>query len=149
MSIFFQSSVELPASPQDVFAFHENPKNITLIAPSSLQVIRVEAGTRAIVGEKFSLLLKQFGFRMEWIGCWERVESGRLLVDIAEKSPFAAWRHSHIFEPCAMGCRMTDRIECRFGGGIFGKAISPFMSPLVFGPMFRARHAATRAYFTK
>jgi len=149
MITIFESSVQLSASPKDVFAFHQNPKNISYIAPSSLRILKVDAGERAIVGEKFTLLLSQFGLRLQWIGVWEAVEEDRLLVDTAEKSPFAFWRHSHIFHPSESGSTMTDRIEYTMPWGALGRTLAPLVRALVFGPMFRARHAATRAFFAR
>jgi len=149
MITIFESSVQLSASPKDVFAFHQNPKNISYIAPSSLRILKVDAGERAIVGEKFTLLLSQFGLRLQWIGVWEAVEEDRLLVDTAEKSPFVFWRHSHIFHPSESGSTMTDRIEYTMPWGALGRTLAPLVRTLVFGPMFRARHAATRAFFAR
>lgn len=143
----FEKSTILEASVEDVFAFHENPRNLMQIAPATLRVISIECEVRAVEGEKFAIHARQFGIPIRWVGVWEKVEQPNLLVDGAEKSPFAFWRHSHIFEAEGSGCRMTDRVECRLPGGRLGAVAGALGLPLVFGPMFRARHEATRRWF--
>lgn len=54
----FQCETELAASPEEVFAFHENPHNIQKISPSFLQVVEVEANSIAIKDDKFILKLR-------------------------------------------------------------------------------------------
>jgi len=48
----FEASVLLPASVPNVFAFHENPHNISAIAPKSLKVLSVKAGHHAVEGAR-------------------------------------------------------------------------------------------------
>jgi ligand-binding SRPBCC domain-containing protein len=68
-------------------------------------------------------------------------------VDIALSSPFAIWRHSHIFSPHPKGALLTDRVEYLLKGGLAGWIASRWILPLVFAGMFRSRHAATRQHF--
>jgi ligand-binding SRPBCC domain-containing protein len=68
-------------------------------------------------------------------------------VDTAIDSPFAIWRHSHIFSAHPGGARLTDRVEYLLKGGIAGSVASRWVLPWIFTAMFRARHAATRKYF--
>jgi ligand-binding SRPBCC domain-containing protein len=142
----FQKSVALAASPEEVFAFHENPSNLAKISPRSLRIRKITCAPKAVPGGRFEVSVSQFGLPVDWIGVWVRVEQPGILVDEAERSPFRFWRHSHIFEAAEGGCLMTDRVEAELPGG---RLISALVVPLILGPMFRARHRATREWFAK
>jgi ligand-binding SRPBCC domain-containing protein len=145
----YERSVEIPASAEELFRFHENPRNISKIAPASLRVESVECEETARAGGIFKIRASQFGLPIRWTGKWETVEAPRLLLDIALDSPFAVWRHSHIFEDSSGGSRMTDRVEFLLKGGWLGSLVSQFAMPVFFAGMFRSRHAATRRFFSK
>jgi len=147
--MIYERSVEIPATPEELFRFHENPCNISKIAPTSLRVESVECEDSARAGGIFKICASQFGLPIRWTGKWEAVESPRLLLDIALDSPFAVWRHSHIFEDAPGGCRMTDRVEFLLKGGLLGGLVSRLAMAVFFAGMFRARHAATRRFFSK
>lgn len=147
--VIYERSVEILASTGELFRFHENPRNISKIAPASLRVESVECEESARTGGIFKIRASQFGLPIRWTGKWEAVESPRLLLDIALDSPFAVWRHSHIFEDTPGGCRMTDRVEFLLKGGLLGGLVSRVAMPVFFAGMFRARHAATRRFFSK
>jgi ligand-binding SRPBCC domain-containing protein len=145
----YERSVDVPATPEELFRFHENPRNISKIAPASMRVESVECEESARTGGLFKIRASQFGLPIRWTGKWEAVESPSLLLDIALDSPFAIWRHSHIFEDAPAGCRMTDRVEFLLKGGCLGSLVSRLAMPVFFAGMFRARHAATRRFFSK
>ena len=147
--VIFERSVEIPASAEELFRFHENPRNISNIAPPSLRVNSVECEEAARESGIFKISASQFGLPIRWTGKWEAVEPPRLLLDVALDSPFAVWRHSHIFEEAPGGCRMTDRVEFLLKDGWAGGLVSRWAMPLFFLGMFRARHAATRRFFSK
>ena len=123
----FERSVLLDAPASEVYAFHEDPRNITKISPPSLKVERVECSVPAVVGEEFRLRVSQFGLPLEWIGIWEEAVPDTRLVDGARKSPF----------------------RCLGSLGIVGRLLDATVMRMVFTAMFLARHKATAAYFTK
>jgi ligand-binding SRPBCC domain-containing protein len=145
----FEKSTILKASCEHVFAFHESPKNISKIAPSSLHVHEVACDDSAVTGGIFRIRASQFGIPIHWVGQWDQVEKPSLLVDTSLASPFAIWRHSHIFAPHPEGCLMTDRVEHRLKGGFLGAMVSRFLLPMFFAAMFHARHVATRRFFAR
>ena len=114
----FQRSVLLDGTLGDVYAFHEDPRNISKISPPSLKVKRVECLVPARAGEAFRLSLSQFGLPLEWVGVWEEASPHSRLVDGARKSPFKHWRHQHLFTPSGAGTLMTDRVEYSMPFGI-------------------------------
>lgn len=149
MPVLFEHTSVLPAQVDAVFRFHENPANMRHIAPASLRIARIDCESTARVGGTFRVEARQFGLPIRWLGRWEVVETDRRLVDSALESPFSHWRHEHLFTPEADGCRLTDRLEFELAGGLPGRLASRMLPALVFGPMFRARHAATREFFAR
>jgi len=145
----FERSVLLSAQSAEVYAFHEDPRNITRISPPSLRVERVECSVPAQPGGIFRLRVRQFGIPMEWEGIWEEAVPVERLVDGARRSPFRHWRHQHLFAPAEGGTLMTDRVEYALPGGLFGRLLDVTVMRLVFAAMFAARHRATREFFNK
>ena len=149
----FERSTKLNATLAEVYAFHEDPRNITKISPPSLRVEQVECSVPARAGEEFRLRVSQFGLPLEWVGFWEVAVPHEKLVDGARKSPFRHWRHQHLFRAEGEETVMTDRVEyaLRFGSlgslGILGRLVDATVMHVVFTAMFLARHKATRAYF--
>ena len=145
----FQRTVLLDAPVTEVYAFHEDPRNITKISPASLQIHSVECSVPARAGDEFRLSVSQFGIGLEWIGVWEAAVPGSHLVDGARKSPFRHWRHHHLFRAEGSKTLMTDRVEYALPGGVLGLLLDLTMMPVVFSLMFIARHRATKAFFAK
>ena len=143
----FERSVLLAAPPEEVYAFHEDPRNIVKISPPSLRVEKVECTVPARVGEEFRLRVSQFGLPLEWIGYWDEAVPCSRLVDGARKSPFRHWRHHHLFAKAPGGTLMTDRVEYALPFGFLGRLLNATVMRLVFAAMFAARHRATRKYF--
>jgi ligand-binding SRPBCC domain-containing protein len=145
----FQRSVLLDAPVSEVYAFHEDPRNISKISPSSLRIGKVECSVPARAGDEFRLCVSQFGIPLEWIGIWEDAVLDDRLVDGARKSPFRHWRHHHLFRAEGDKTMMTDRVEYAFPGGALGLLLDLTVMPVVFTLMFMARHRATKAYFRR
>jgi ligand-binding SRPBCC domain-containing protein len=144
----FESSTPVATTPETLYEFHENPENMRLIAPSTLTVQEIDCEKQARPGGTFRIRATQFGLPIRWTGQWEKAEAPGLLVDTALRSPFAIWRHSHIFSKHPQGALLTDRVEYLLKGGFAGRIVSRWILPLVFAGMFRSRHEATRRHFS-
>jgi ligand-binding SRPBCC domain-containing protein len=144
----FESSTPVATTPETLYEFHENPENMRLIAPSTLTVQEIDCERQARPGGTFRIRARQFGLPIRWTGRWEKAEAPGLLVDTALSSPFAIWRHSHIFSKHPQGALLTDRVEYLLKGGFAGRIVSRWILPLVFAGMFRSRHEATRRHFS-
>ena len=141
----YRRSVELAAPVEKVFAFHENPYNIPRIAPA-WQVVRVlEGADTARTGEQFQIEVRMLGlFPLRWRGVWREAITPGVLVDEALSSPFAYWRHRHLFEPLEGGrTRMTDHVSYLFPGGWLGKWFGETLGRIQFHFMFADRQKRT------
>jgi ligand-binding SRPBCC domain-containing protein len=146
---YFTRSAWLPAAPDVVCRWHENPRNLRSICPPWLKVRDVIAEAVARPGEEFFLHVSQFGFPLRWRGIWLEVDRPHLLVDGAISSPFATWRHEHHFAPARGGTEMTDKVRCQLRPPLACLPGANLALRLVFTVMFRGRHQATRDYFTR
>jgi ligand-binding SRPBCC domain-containing protein len=144
----FESSTPVRTTPETLYEFHENPENMRLIAPTTLTVQEITCQKQAKAGETFRIRARQFGLPIRWTGQWEKAEAPSVLVDTALSSPFAIWRHSHIFSAHPEGSLLTDRVEYLLKGGLAGRLVSRWILPLLFAGMFRSRHDATRRHFS-
>ena len=88
------------ASPQRVFAFHEQANVLSLLIPpwETAQVVQPakisEVGTQAIVETKV------FGpITARWVAQHTVYDPPHLFEDVQVKGPFRSWRHRHIVEP--------------------------------------------------
>jgi len=145
----YEKSVEIDASIETVFAFHENPENLRKISPASLKVKKIIADAHAVPGGTFELQASQFGLPIHWIGRWEVVDAPQLLVDVGVRCPFPFFRHTHRFDAISSEVtRMTDRVEYGLPLGWIGWLAGITGGRIVLASMFAARHLATRAYFS-
>ncbi len=143
MPVYTRRSL-MPATPGQLFHFHENPHNLRLLPAVGLQVVEIEAERIAAAGGKFAVAIRQGPFMLRWTGRWERVEYPHLLVDVGIRCPFAFWRHEHRFEAAAEGATLTDRIEFRLPWRRGGPAGDWVAQRIILPGMFAARHEATR-----
>lgn len=145
----FTLSSPVPATPEELFRFHENPHNLRRISPPGLRILEIQAAAAAKPGGEFTVRVRQGPLTLRWKGRWETVAAPGLLVDAGLECPFALWRHHHIFAPHPDGALLTDRVEFRLPWNL-GGPLADFVCRLVILPrMFAARHAATRAWFVR
>lgn len=148
MPVFTRSTV-VSATPEELFLFHGNPHNLRRISPPGLRILAIEAEETAHPGGEFTIAVRRGLLALRWTGRWERVEAPHLLVDTGVRSPFALWRHHHIFAPHPEGSMLTDRLEFRLPWYLGGPAGDFVCRLAVFPRMFAARHKATRAWFRR
>lgn len=143
----FEKSVVLDASVERVYAFHENPRNVSSISPAWLDAQIEQGSPTAKTGEEFALRVgpRGFPFKLRWRGFWREVNHPTLLVDEARESPFQFWRHEHRFESLGPEqTRMTDHVTYRIPGGMLGKLFGETVARAQFHFMFADRHRRTR-----
>ena len=141
-----ERSVEIAAPVEAVFEFHLDPRNAALIAPAGTRVVSVEGAVPLEAGHVVTLRMRArpLPVAVAWTVRIESVEPGRRLVDVAERSPFALWRHEHIVR--ALGpdrALLTDRVTYRLRGG----RLSALAGRLVgrrLEAAFAERHRRTR-----
>ncbi|MDX6382835.1 MAG: hypothetical protein QOK48_408 [Blastocatellia bacterium] len=131
------------ASPERVFAFHEQPDALKLLTPpwESSRVIQSarisEIGSRAIIETRL------FGFRLQWIAEHTAYDPPHAFEDIQIKGPFRSWRHRHIIEPHRDGARLRDQIDYLAPLGFLGRVVAPILIEPRLRKLFEYRHQVT------
>lgn len=140
----FEYSSRLPAPVERVFAFHERPDALDLLAPpgKKMCVVRRQGGLEAGAEVEFRIPAGPFSIR--WLALHTEYEPNRLFTDVQRKGPFRYWRHRHRFEPEGGGARLTDSIEFSLPGGPPVDALLGWLVKWRLRTYFRHRHQVTR-----
>jgi ligand-binding SRPBCC domain-containing protein len=138
------------ASPERVFAFHEQPQVLELLLPpwESARVIQQarisEIGSRAIIETRI------FGpFSIRWIAEHTVYDPPNLFEDRQIKGPFRSWRHRHLVGHHEMGATLRDEIEYEPPFGFVGRAFAPVLIERRLQRLFDYRHQVTREWCEK
>jgi uncharacterized protein (TIGR01777 family) len=121
MSEKFEASVELPASAEEVFAWHTRPGALQRLSPpwESLTVFSsdgVRDGGRTVLEVQIGPVHER------WVAVHRDVTAGRGFVDEQLEGPFRSWIHTHRIEPLGPDrARLTDSIEYALPFGALGR----------------------------
>jgi ligand-binding SRPBCC domain-containing protein len=146
VSTFVKESL-IGASPERVFAFHEQPRALKLLTPpwETARVIQhariAEVGSRAIIETRLFGLV-----RVRWIARHTAYDPPRSFEDVQERGPFRRWRHRHVVLPHAHGAVLRDEIDYEPPLRFLGKLADPFLIRPRLEKMFDYRHEVTRAW---
>jgi ligand-binding SRPBCC domain-containing protein len=143
---FVKQSV-IRASPERVFAFHEQSDVLSRLIPpwESARVIQAakisEVDTQAIVETKILGPIS-----MRWVALHTMYDPPRKFEDIQIKGPFRSWRHQHIVEPHVDGAILRDEIDYEPPLGFIGRAVAPLLVQKRLQKLFDYRHEVTRRW---
>lgn len=145
----FQVQTVVEATPEELFSFHENPQNLTVVMPPTSRLVHLECEPHARPGGIIVLEMREMGFvPLRWRCRWNRVERPGLLVDEITEGPFRRFVHHHRFEDIGGGrSRMVDEVHYSFGRGAWGRLVSKTGLKVYLHLMFAWRHRQTRRYF--
>lgn len=146
----YERSVEIAAPASALFRFHLDTRNAPLISPAGARFARIEGDFPVTEGALVTLRVRQppIPVAQTWRVRIAEVRPDELVVDVAERSPFRRWRHSHIFE--ALGpdrARMTDRVEYALPFGPLGRLVDRLFARRQLDAMFVERQRRTRELF--
>jgi ligand-binding SRPBCC domain-containing protein len=137
----------IQASPERVFAFHEQPDALVLLLPpwESARVVQSakisEVGSRAIVETRILGPVT-----VQWIAEHTVYEPPHLFEDVQIKGPFRSWCHRHFVEPHNDGATLRDEIDYEPPFGILGRAFAPLVIESRLRKLFSYRHQVTREW---
>lgn len=133
------------ATPERVFAFHEQDNALELLLPpwetaTVMQAARIsEVGSRAIIDTSILGPIK-----VRWIAEHTRYEAPHLFEDVQIKGPFRSWRHRHIIRKHPEGAMLRDEIDYEPPLGPLGKLVAPWLVEPRLRKLFEYRHQVTR-----
>jgi ligand-binding SRPBCC domain-containing protein len=143
---FVKESV-IHATPERVFAFHEQPDVLSLLIPPWESARLIQAAKISEVGAQAIIETRIFGpITARWVAQHTVYEPPRLFEDIQVKGPFRSWRHRHIIEFDAEGARLRDEIDYEPPLGFLGRAVAPILVQKRLERLFIYRHDVTRRW---
>lgn len=144
----FQGALEIAAPIEQVFGFHLDTRNARLISPAGTTVVDVEGLFPVRKGSIVTMRLRQrpIPLTSTWRVRIDALERPTLIVDVAERSPFASWRHEHVFEALDENrTLMTDRVSYRLPLGPLGRLANRLVVRRQLARTFEERHRLTRS----
>lgn len=97
MSRTLQFETPIGCSVEALFAFHSDTQNLSAITPPGITVNIIELPAEPVSGSRAVLQIRRglLGFR--WELRFETIAPPNRIVDVALRSPFASFRHEHLF----------------------------------------------------
>jgi ligand-binding SRPBCC domain-containing protein len=140
----YEKATLLRTSQRALYEFHLDVANLELISPKDVKVTLLNKDFTPREGEVLRLRTVKNFIPMVWEVRIEKMEEPRLLVDLALKSPFAFWKHSHIFtEIDEEFCELKDVVEYDLPLGFIGRVFHFFVAREL-EKMFAFRHGVTQ-----
>lgn len=140
---FVKESI-LPATVEEVFAFHERPDAFALLQPPWDRVEILTPPTSLEVGTRVELKTKVGPFWIRIVAEHVAYEHNRHFEDVMREGPFARWHHKHLFFDHEDGCRLRDEIEYAPPLGWLGRLADPVAVRPRLQRLFDYRHEVTR-----
>jgi ligand-binding SRPBCC domain-containing protein len=146
----YQRSVDIDAPVESLYRFHLDTRNAPLISPEAATFHGIDGSFPVTVGSRVTLRVRQppIPVTQTWRIRIAELEEDRRVVDVAEKSPFAYWRHEHRFAPLpGGGTRMTDDVTYALPLGPLGRIADRLVGRRQLARMFAERQDKTKALF--
>lgn len=132
------------ASPEIVFAFHEQPEALQLLMPPWEKSRIITQATISEPGSRTIIEARILGpFTIRWIAEHTVYEPPRVFEDVQIAGPFRRWRHRHIVTPQASGALLRDEIDYEPPLGILGRLVAPLLIESRLRKLFAYRHRVT------
>jgi len=129
---------------KELFDFHLDVKNLKAISPKAIKVSLLNENFIPKEGEILRLKTVKNFIPIIWEVKIQKLQSPNLLVDLAIKSPFAFWEHTHIFTQKENGfCELRDVVKYKPPFGIIGLVFN-FVIKYELAKMFDFRHEVTK-----
>ena len=141
---FAKESV-IHATPERVFAFHEQDNALELLLPPWEAARVIQRATIAEIGSRAIIETNIIGpIKTRWIAEHTVYQPPHLFEDVQIKGPFRSWRHRHIITAHPDGATLLDEIEYEPPLGPFGKLVAPWLVEPRLRKLFEYRHQVTR-----
>jgi len=143
MHVFEKVSMIKNCSLEEMFDFHLDINNLKKITPCDTKVFLLNETFKASQGEVLKLKTVKNFIPTIWEVKIEKLQRPNLLLDIALKSPFKHWEHSHIFAKKGNICELRDVVKYQAPFGKIGEFFDFFIQRELT-KMFNFRHKVTK-----
>lgn len=143
---FVKESV-IRATPERVFAFHEQPDAFERLVPPWENAVVVQKADISKIGSRAIIEQKIFGIvPSRWVAEHTAYDPPRSFEDVQISGPFSSWRHRHLISPHEDGATLRDEIEYTPPMWFLGSIAAPFLITPKLEKMFEYRHEVTRKW---
>lgn len=112
----------LPGTPEQVFPFFADARNLEAITPPLLRFEVVTPGDIPMrVGTLIQYRLHLHGVGVSWLTSIQDWDPPHRFVDVQVRGPYGLWHHTHEFEPHPDGTLMRDVVRYAIGFGPLGE----------------------------
>jgi len=141
---------EVPASPDEVFAWHELPGAVERLTPPWEKVEITERAATLQVGTRVVFQIVMGPLRKTWIAEHVEYDPPHLFTDVQREGPFAYWRHQHRFTATDRGTTlMRDEVEYALPLGLVGEIFGGAFTRAKLRRMFEYRHQVVLNHFSQ
>jgi len=137
----------LPATPEEVWPFFCDPKNLEQLTPGFLRFKVLQASGPLGEGVTIDYKLRMRGIPLRWRSRLLDWQPGVRFVDTSVKGPFKVWHHQHLFEAENGGTKMTDIVHYAVPFGRLGRFFAGWMVDRDVRGIFRYRDQKIREIF--
>lgn len=120
-SLFLETSVHLPAPPDEVFRFVGDARNLDRVTPGWFRLrILNPLPERMGVGTTVDYRMTLFRIPFPWRSRVVAWEPPHLFTYVQDRGPYGHFEHEHLLEAEAEGTRVVDRLWYTVPGGALG-----------------------------
>jgi ligand-binding SRPBCC domain-containing protein len=116
-----ETSIAIKASAEEVFSFHDEPRNLLKVLPSYLRIEIVESPPRLYRGALLKCVIHVGPLRFDWKLEITEHNAPHRFVDAQKSGPFRRYVHTHLIEQEGESTRLTDIIEYELPLGPFAE----------------------------
>lgn len=144
-----RQSIEIHATPEQVFSFHTNPENLVKITPPFITVILDHWG-EAGHGQEVHLTIQQWGMPAQKMHIrFVEYDFPHRLTDEQIRGPFGSMRQTREFIAAGDKTIMTDTFTYSLPFGVLGILADLLIVRHITKYMFRYRQNKTKALLEK
>lgn len=148
MQTFEKVSIIKNCDIDELFDFHLDISNLKNITPLDTKVKLLNKDFTPYEGGVLKIKTVKYFIPTIWEVRIDKLQRPNLLVDIAVKSPFKYWEHSHIFTKRGNVCELKDVVNYELPFGKIGSLFNFFIKKELEN-MFEFRHKITKKFLSK
>lgn len=133
---------------EELFDFHLDVKNLKEITPPDTKVTLLNENFVPKENKVLKIKTVKGFIPTSWEVKIEKLQRPNILVDLALKSPFSYWKHSHVFTKKGNMCELKDVVEYKLPFGKIGELLD-FLIKKELDKMFSFRHTKTKKLLEK
>ncbi len=136
---------QIAATPEEVFAFHEQPGALEKLIPPGEPVEVLEKSDSIKPGTRVVLRQQLGPFKVNWVAEHTEYDPPHMFADRQVSGPFARWYHVHRFlDDGKGGTILRDEVDYDLPMGALGSMFGSSFIAKKLDEMFTYRHQITK-----